>query len=519
MSVRTKIIAGSFALGALGLAVQASGGTTSQAIFGNQSAQENGCVDAIGIFTANDCSYNGINRWLANGPGSYNDPAISTLTEEDTTPPIQIDAYVFDRPDRTWIGPLANQMYYASGESPFSDGVFPATTFPAVGDNKSALGFSGQITIDDNGTPDGSDDLISGVIVIEAGTRNVLTGQVDGSRVEESWSSLTQTLAPTQVDSATANAAGGFDYVIASRGMPEVLQPMGLNDQAYPSEIASSPIVTPIATPGWVAPDSQGRSVANFECTPEHPTQITARWDDRDFPRGQKVRVTNHLGADCADPSSNNVGATTTGVFTDHSCFRASGNVDNKDTCLANPAILGAPASFFTPAGTPGYENLLIALSTDASGHIVSSNAFYTHQYQVLQALFGFSTPYEAWDGGTLTMAGIVQDGSLRVRPSGGSPDINPKSGGGVSVVLYSNDNLDATQTTNVTFGPNMTGTSHSKLHSSDVDGDGVDDRTMHFAQKETGIACGDTTATLSGLTADGLPFTTSATINVVGCH
>jgi hypothetical protein len=136
----------------------------------------------------------------------------------------------------------------------------------------------------------------------------------------------------------------------------------------------------------------------------------------------------------------------------------------------------------------------------------------------VLQALFNFSTPYEAWDGGTLTMAGIVQEGSLRVRPSGGSPDINPKSGGGVSVVLYSNDNLDATQTTNVTFGPNMTGTSHSKLHSSDVDGDGVDDRTMHFAQKKTGIACGDTTATLSGLTADGLPFTTSATINVVGC-
>ena len=148
----------------------------------------------------------------------------------------------------------------------------------------------------------------------------------------------------------------------------------------------------------------------------------------------------------------------------------------------------------------------------------MSSFAFYTHQFEVLQALFGFDTPYEAWDGGTLTMAGLVQDGSLRVRPSGGSPDVNVRSGGNVSVVLFSNDNLDATQATNLAFGPAGTGIAHAAPHVSDVDGDGLDDLTMHFRQRNSGLACGDTSATLTGLTGDGYAFSATAPVNVVGC-
>jgi len=486
---------------ALGLTLQASAGTTSQAISGSQSAQENGCVDAIGIFTANDCSYNGINRWVSVVDNF--DPDISGWTEADT--PATVDGYTVDRPDRTWIGPLANQMYYSTGDSPISNG-----TAPAVGDNKVALGLSGQITIDDNNTSIGADDLIGGTIVIAAGSRNVLTGQGDDTRVEESWESLTQTLAPTAVDSATPNAMGGFDYVIASRGMPDTLQPDGgKNNQPYPSEIASSPIETPIAISGWVAPDSQGRSVTNFECEPESPTPIDITWNTR----RDRLRIGSHLGADCADPSSNDVGATTTGVFTGYSCQESDGS-----ECRINGAILGTPGNFFTPPGDPGYQNLLIAISTDASGHVVSSFAFYTHQFEVLQALFGFDTPYEAWDGGTLAMAGLVQAGSLRVRPSGGSPDVNVKSAGNVSVVLYSNDNLDATQATNLAFGPAGTGIRHKAPHVSDIDGDGLDDLVMHFAQRSTGLACGDTSVTLTGETADGYSFSTTATVNIVGC-
>jgi len=472
--------------------MQASADTTTQAISGSQAAQENGCVDAIGIFTKNDCSYNGINRWV--GPIVTYDPDISGWTEEDT--PAVVDAYVTDRPDRLWIGPLANQMYYATGDSPISN-----STAPAVGDNKVALGLSGQLSIDDNDTADGADDLISGVIAIAAGTRNVLTGQGDDSRVEESWSAFTQTLAPTAVDSAVANGLGGFDYVIASRGMPDRLQPYGLNDQAYPSEIASSPIVTPDAAPGWAAPESQGRSVTNFECVPESPTPVDVTWNSR----RNRLRIGSHLGADCADPASNNVGATTTGEFTDWVCIHN----DSTKTCPNNGAILGVAS------GDPGYQNLLIAVSTDAEGNIVASNAFYAHQFQVLQFLFAFSTPYEGWDGGELTMAGT---GPVVVADAEAQSTMNVKSNGVVPVVLYSNDSLDATQVTNISFGPAAVGIAHKAAHTSDENGDGIDDLVMHFKQKETGIACGDTSAILNAETAGGLPFTATASVSLVGC-
>ncbi|MGI9307909.1 MAG: hypothetical protein ACR2P6_01525 [Gammaproteobacteria bacterium] len=504
MYARSTTLTGTLALAVLGLSGQSLAATTTQAIAGSQSAQENGCVDAIGIFTANDCSYNGKNRWIG-GVDSYDpDPVALGWGQADT--PAVVDGYLVDRPDRTWIGPLANQMYYENGDSPLTNG-----TSPAVGDNKIALGLSGQLTIDDNNTANGDDDLISGEIVIAAGTRNVLTGQGDNTRVEESWDSLTQTLAPTTVDSATPNGQGGFDYVIASRGMPDVLQADGSkNTQAYPSEVASSPIETPVAVSGWVAPESQGRSVANFECEPESPTDILVTWNNR----RNRLRFGSPLGADCADPSSNNVGVTTTGEFTGYSCV----DNDGVSNCRINGAILGTPGNFFTPPGDPGYQNLLIAVSTDAGGHIVSSFAFYTHQFEVLQALFGFDTPYEAWDGGTLTMAGLVQDGSLRVHPSGGSPDVNVKSNGKIPVVLYSNDNLDATQVTNVAFGPGGATPAHGSGHASDENGDGLDDLVIHVSQKAAGLACGDTTVTLTGETGDGYPISATSPVNVVGC-
>ena len=504
MRTKSRTLVATIALGALGFAQQVSADTTTQAISGSQSAQENGCVDAIGIFTANDCSYNGKLRWVGDFAPTYV-PDLTTLTQADVTPPIYVDAYWVDRTDRAWIGPLANQMYYATGDSPISN-----STSPAVGDNKVALGLSGQLSIDDRNTASGADDLISGAIVIAAGTRNVLTGQADNTRVEESWDSLTETLAPTAVDSATANGSGGFDYVIASRGMPDRLQPYGLNDQAYPSEIASSPIVG-VGNSGWVAPDSQGRSVATFECIPENPTSVKADW----HPRQNRVRVEAIWGADCVDPSSNNIGATTTGEFTGYSCIHSNGGA-----CPRNPAILGVLPSFFTPAGDPGYQNLLIAISTNGAGEIISSNAFYTHQYQVLQGLFGFDTPYEAWDGGDLTLAGTgaAVTASARARPSGGSPDINLKSGGGIPIVLYGNDSLDATQVTDLHFGPSQVGISHSNAHISDENGDGVDDIVGHFKQSETGIVCGDTAAILTGVTGGGLPISATAIINVLGC-
>ena len=233
---------------------------------------------------------------------------------------------------------------------------------------------------------------------------------------------------------------------------------------------------------------------------------VTASWNSR----RNRVRVTSVLGAPCADPSLNNIGATTTAVIDNWSCVphpAATG-------CpLFNGALLGGIAS------NPGYQNLLLSVSTDAGGHIVSSNAYYTNEYKVLGFLFGFNVEWEAWDGGELVMGGVAQADSLRVRPSGGSPDINVKSGGNVSVVLYSHDNLDATQISNIAFGPGQAGLAHAAPHPQDMNGDGVDDLVMHFKQRDIGASCGDTTATLSADTAGGYPFSATAAINVVGCE
>lgn len=520
MHTKTTTLVGAVALG---IALQASAGTTTQAISGSQTNNENGCVDAIGIFTNNDCSYGAQNRWGWSIDSTTPD---TTGWESAPFPDTVVSAIVSDKPGRVWIGPLANQMYYERGASPLSipcidDGSSVTCTGPTVGDNKAALGLSGVLTIDDNNTANGDDDLISGTIVIAAGTRNVLTGQGDASRVEESWESLTQTLAPTAVDSATPNGLGGFDYVIASRGMPDTLQPDGgKNNQPYPSEIASSPIETPIAVSGWVATESQNRSVASFECVLASPQDVVASYRPPrggSRPRPAAVILSNPNGLECAEAP--NVGATTTGEFTGYSCFEPSAynrngvlvNLDN--ICRINGAILGTPGNFFTPPGNPGYQNLQIAVSTDGSGHIVSSFAFYSHEYEVLQALFGFDTPYEAWDGGTLTMAGLVQAGSLEV-----ISNVNVKSNGKIPVVLYSNDNLDATQVTNLAFGPGGAEPAHGAGHASDKNGDGVDDLKIHVSQKAAGLACGDTTVTLTGLTADGYPFTATAPVNLKGC-
>jgi hypothetical protein len=499
MHTKTKALVGTVALG---LALQASAATTTQAISGAQTNNENGCVDAIGIFTNNDCSYGAQNRW-----GWTIDSTIPDTTgwEVAPFPPTTVSATVSDKPGRVWIGPLANQMYYAVGASPLNGG----SGAPEVGDNKVELGLSGVLTIDDNGTTEvGSDDLISGTIVIAAGTRNILTGQGNNSRVEESWDTLTQTLDPTTVNSAIPNAGGGFDYVIASQGMPDLLQPDGSkNNQAYPSEIASSPIETPIATSGWVATDSQNRSVASFECVLASPQDAIAKYRPGrggNRPRPPAVVLSSPNGMECADAP--NFGMLTTGVFSNYSCV----DNDGVSPCRINGAILGTPGNFFTPPGNPGYQNLQIAVSTDAGGHIVSSFAFYSHEYQVLQGLFGFDTPYEGWDGGTLTIAGAVQAGSVEV-----NNDINPKSNGVISVNLYSNDNFDATQATNLAFGPGAADITHNSAHAKDLNGDGVDDLQMHFRQKDAALACGDTSASLTGNTGGGDPFATSAPVLV----
>ena len=74
---------------------------------------------------------------------------------------------------------------------------------------------------------------------------------------------------------------------------------------------------------------------------------------------------------------------------------------------------------------------------------------------------------------------------------------------------------------TTVQFGPWGAYEAHSNKHGvirhvEDVDFDGDMDLVFHFRRGETGIACGDTSATLWGKTLDGYDFEASDRIRTV---
>lgn len=58
-------------------------------------------------------------------------------------------------------------------------------------------------------------------------------------------------------------------------------------------------------------------------------------------------------------------------------------------------------------------------------------------------------------------------------------------------------------------------------MHSAaeDVYGDGDNDLVFQFRTQQAGIACGDTSATLTGKTLSGQPIQASDSISTAGCN
>jgi len=68
-------------------------------------------------------------------------------------------------------------------------------------------------------------------------------------------------------------------------------------------------------------------------------------------------------------------------------------------------------------------------------------------------------------------------------------------------------------------FGPDGAGMVHREGHLLDLNYDGFMDLVLHFGTQDTGIACGDASASLTGDTRDGQPFESSDSIQTVGCR
>jgi hypothetical protein len=112
-------------------------------------------------------------------------------------------------------------------------------------------------------------------------------------------------------------------------------------------------------------------------------------------------------------------------------------------------------------------------------------------------------------------------DVSVDIKPGELLNTVNPKSRGTIAVAILTTPGFDATRVDplSVAFGPAGATEAHGRGHSEDVDGDGDLDLLLHFRTQHTGIACGNTEATLAGQTFDGQSIVGSDSIVTVGCR
>jgi hypothetical protein len=109
---------------------------------------------------------------------------------------------------------------------------------------------------------------------------------------------------------------------------------------------------------------------------------------------------------------------------------------------------------------------------------------------------------------------------SIDILPNEEVNSINLKSKGVIPVAILATESFDATTVDplSVEFGSDGALEAHGKGHIEDVDGDGYPDLVLHFKTEDTGIQCGDTSASLTGETFDGQPIEGSDSIRTVGC-
>jgi hypothetical protein len=109
---------------------------------------------------------------------------------------------------------------------------------------------------------------------------------------------------------------------------------------------------------------------------------------------------------------------------------------------------------------------------------------------------------------------------SVDIRPKKDANRINPNSTKDINVAIFSVNGFDATNVDPNTVHFGATGTEAAPVHFArrDVDGDGDLDMVLRFAIQDTGIMCGDTSASLTGQTFQGPSIIGSSPIKTVQC-
>lgn len=147
-------------------------------------------------------------------------------------------------------------------------------------------------------------------------------------------------------------------------------------------------------------------------------------------------------------------------------------------------------------------------------------------QRVVLTGLSWFNAggSYADWD--YVEVRPTILPVAIDIKPGGDPNSINPRSNGTIAVAILTTttaagDEMDfdvqQLDRSTLAFGPNAAPVIRASLEDADADGDL--DLVAHFRTVETGIACGDTRATLSGRTAVGSAIEGTDSISTAGCR
>lgn len=329
------------AAGVMGMATQANAGSLTYDISGNLFPVDNSCTQIIFLLGAGDCSY-------AFGRGAPN----------------------------VWFGPSLGASYYAVGSVGDSTDAAPPGT-PTL-----AAPISGTITINDQGTPSGSDDTISGTVVVGAAARALPTSI--GTRAVERWGTLTWAFPATAVSQAADNNAGGKDYVVGAKGIPVPICNLANASDCFPSPNSYSPI-----GPGVGPIDPETGDVVPF-------------WSGPD-PAGVGIEASALL-----NPPLGNIGAVPTLTFTNYSCEAKNAITGGPEPTICDAATNTANNPLLLGKLPNAGGNLLFQISTNARGQITAATAWWTNEFYIR---FPPGSPVtgenNSWTGGTFTFTGV----------------------------------------------------------------------------------------------------------------
>lgn len=297
-------------------------------------------------------------------------------------------------------GPFSQIHYYDYSQNPAA---FSVTFIPTHNSGQISQVLNGTVTVDDNGTPAGTDDRISLTVTLTSPLGGDIIRHL-GANVVDRYTSMTQVLAPTVVSHATANAFGGYDYVIGSEGFPALLT---FNSPTEPDAVPCA-----------------GQPFGSMDCRASFSGIVS----DPDRWSGTTAAGLGSL--------ESNIGARTTGTVTNPACTDTGNNNDCHDSVVSFAPLLlppnQAPGVGNVTAEDVGWDQLLLKVSTNAAGQVVAFAGFDVQEFQTFGPPFacgshpGATITCNSWSSGYFSGIGIVanDDGPVNT-PEGVAVSIN----------------------------------------------------------------------------------------------